>query len=465
MTGAPGVPIAGPEPHIPFLATGSYPVRSGNRVRPLIDGEPAFRRICESIERARHSIWLTAAFINPDFAMPDGRGSLFDVLDRAVARGLDVRVIFWRHNPESSGYGRTFSGSSGDRDMLEARGSRFRIRWDRAHGAFCQHQKMWIVDAGQPFETSFVGGMNLRAAYVVAPGHVGAGQIHDIYVEVSGPAASDVHHNFVQRWNEASERMADDGVWAHDGDEKLAFPIRLSSPRGRSLVQIQRTVHAGRYSDDHPSPDGQAFDIAGGEQSIFAQYLQAIDAARRSIYIENQAIPIPQVAARLEEALKRGVDVVVLVPAYPEEHVRVARRRPEHQAGFAHLVALGRYEPFVLAGIAGPDPRGGRTNVYVHSKAMLIDDAWATIGSGNLHAASLFGNTEMNASFWDPAVVRALRCELLAEHLGQDTGHLDDRAALRLCRQVAGDNHTKRQAGDAGWQGLAFTLDLAAYGE
>ena len=459
------MPAAAVEPHIPFVTTGSYPVRSGNRVRPLVDGEAAFRRIGEAIEGARRSVWLTVTFMAPDFAMPDGRGRLFDMLDRAVARGLDVRVIFWRHNPESSGYGRTFYGTPEERDMLGARGSRFRIRWDRAHGAFCQHQKMWIVDAGQRDETAFVGGMNLRPAYVVPPGHVGAGQIHDLYVEVSGPAASDVHHNFVQRWNEASERVADDGVWANDGDERIAFPIRLSGPRGRSLVQIQRTVHAGRYADAHPSPDARAFDIAGGEQSIFAQYLQAIDAARRSIYIENQAIPVPQVAARLEAALKRGVEVVVLVPADPEEHVRAARRRPEHQAGFAHLVALDRHAHFALVGIASADARGGRTHVYVHSKAMLVDDTWATIGSGNLHAASLFGNTEMNASFWDPEVVRTLRCQLLAEHLGHDTAHLDDRAALRLYRQVAQDNRAKQDMGSSGWHGLAFSLDPAAYGE
>ena len=43
------------EPHIPFALSGFYPVRAGNLVRPLIDGEPAFRRICEAVEAARHS--------------------------------------------------------------------------------------------------------------------------------------------------------------------------------------------------------------------------------------------------------------------------------------------------------------------------------------------------------------------------------------------------------------------------
>ena len=48
---------------ISFVHTGSYPMRSGNLVRPLIDGEPAFRRICEAIEAARQSVWVTVTFM------------------------------------------------------------------------------------------------------------------------------------------------------------------------------------------------------------------------------------------------------------------------------------------------------------------------------------------------------------------------------------------------------------------
>ena len=123
-------------PHIPFVAACSYPPRAGNVVRPLVDGMPAFRRIAEAVSAAQHSVWLTVAFFAPDFQMPDGGRPLFDVLDRAAERGLDVRVLFWRPNAESFGYGRTFPGSPEDRKMLEARGSRFRIRWDRAYGAY-----------------------------------------------------------------------------------------------------------------------------------------------------------------------------------------------------------------------------------------------------------------------------------------------------------------------------------------
>ena len=76
--------------HIPLVSSASYPLREGCRVRPLVDGEPAFRRICEAVETARSRVWITVAFIELDMQMPDGRGSFFDVLDRAVERGIEV---------------------------------------------------------------------------------------------------------------------------------------------------------------------------------------------------------------------------------------------------------------------------------------------------------------------------------------------------------------------------------------
>lgn len=451
-------PAVGSQPHIPFATYGSYPMRPGNLVQPLVDGVPTFQRIGEAIEGARHSIWLTVTFFASDFCFPDGRGSLFDVLDRGVERGLDVRVLFWRPNPESSRYGRTFPGSQADRDVLDSRGSRFRIRWDRAAAAFCQHQKSWVIDAGWPSETAFVGGINLTAAALGSPGHLGGGQRHDVYVEVIGPSATDVQHNFVQRWNEASEREKEDGNWACDSGDVLPFPARPSEPRGSSTVQIQRMLHPGRYTDGHPTPDGTSFDVAAGERSILEQYERAIDAARRTIYVENQAIPIPAVADRLNHALERGVDVVLLVPAIPEDHVYAARLDPRRRALFNGLEALGRHQNFLLTGIAGRDAEGGRGATYVHAKLMLVDDAWATIGSCNLHSNSLSGHSEMNVSIWDSAVVHELRCTLLAEHLGVDTAQLDDRAALRLYRRVAHENGLKGESRDFNWQSLAFAL-------
>jgi cardiolipin synthase len=448
---------------IPPALAGSYPVRAGNMVQPLVDGVPAFRRIAEAIGAARHSIWLSVTFYADDFRFPSNDGALFDVLDDAAVRGLDVRVLFWRPHPQSSDYGRTFGGTRAEQNLLRARGARFSARWDRAHAAYCQHQKMWLIDAGRPAETAFVGGINLTAKALGSPGHRDGGR-HDLYVEIAGPSATDVHHNFVQRWNEASERNQADGTWGPNGNTPLPFPIRTSEQRGGSLVQIQRMVHPGRYADDHATPGGKRHDISAGERSILEQYERAIDAARSSIYIENQALPVPAVARKLEGALQRGVEVVVLVPAEPEAWVRKARRDPARSELFDCVEALGRYPAFALVGLAVSNG-GEQSPVYVHAKAMLVDDTWATIGSCNLHSNSLGGHTELNASVWDGDLVRGLRCELLAEHLGQDTSKLSDREAFQLYRGVAARNTLAMTQCRVERQGLAFALNPARYGQ
>ena len=77
------------EPHVPFPASGSYPLRAGNAVRPLVGVTPAFRRIGEAVEAARHSVWVTVAFLAPGFRMPEGRGA---VAPAAVIPGCRPRA-------------------------------------------------------------------------------------------------------------------------------------------------------------------------------------------------------------------------------------------------------------------------------------------------------------------------------------------------------------------------------------
>jgi cardiolipin synthase len=122
------------------------------------------------------------------------------------------------------------------------------------------------------------------------------------------------------------------------------------------------------------------------------------------------------------------------------------------------LAALGAFENFTLAGIAGLGNDGQRKPVWVHAKLMVVDGEWGTVGSCNLHRHSLFGNSEMNAAFWDRKTARALLSELLREHLERDISGMNDIAALRLFRAIAEDNRKLFNAGDPAWQGLAFSL-------
>jgi phosphatidylserine/phosphatidylglycerophosphate/cardiolipin synthase-like enzyme len=432
-----------------------------------VDGEPAFRRICEAVEAARSRVWVTVAFIESDVRMPDGRGGFFDVLDRAAARGIEVRVIFWRpvelDELETGSY---FEGSEQERRWLAERGSRFLARWDCLPKNGCQHQKSWLIDAGLEGEVGFVGGINLEGSSVVSPGHSPreGGSTHDVYVELEGPVVTDIHHNFVQRWNEASERDRADGFWPADApSDGLSFPEVASPPAGDAVVQLTRTVQAGRYSDGAAPPGGEPFAIAGGEFSVFDQYLAAIDRAERSIYLEDQAIGSPKIVGHLKAALERGVAVIFLVPGNVHPEYRAARKIPATKPFFDLVASLGDFDHFLLTGIAANSGTGSYYEIYVHAKIMLIDDAWATIGSTNVADRSFFGDTEINASFWHRDTVRALRCELLQEHLGCDTSGLDDVAALGLFRERARKNQGRRERGEP-LDGLAFAIDPKEYG-
>ena len=107
-----------------FVKTGSYPTRSGNQVHALIDGMVGFRRICQAIDEAQQSVWATVTFMWPSFQMPDDRGSALDVFERAGARGIDVRLLFWR--PEDRMEKHRRNAFWGSRDHFKALSKHYR---------------------------------------------------------------------------------------------------------------------------------------------------------------------------------------------------------------------------------------------------------------------------------------------------------------------------------------------------
>ncbi len=121
--------------------------------------------------------------------------------------------------------------------------------------------------------------------------------------------------------------------------------------------------------------------------------------------LENQRIDVPEVIEALRTAAVRGLEIVAVVPA-----------EDRHAPG---LLALAEHERFTLVALTGRALDGTRHPVWVHSRLMIVDDAWFTVGSANLHRFSLTGNAELNLAIWDPPTTRALRYALTAEHLGE----------------------------------------------
>ena len=107
-------------------------------------------------------------------------------------------------------------------------------------------------------------------------------------------------------------------------------------------------------------------------------------------------------------------------------------------------------------GLAWADDANVRHDVYVHSKLMIVDDAWMTVGSANLEMSSLERDTELNVACWDARVVTSLRRELFAEH-GGDVVTAEARSPLAALRAAAA-----RQM-DVARSGLVVRLDATKY--
>jgi phosphatidylserine/phosphatidylglycerophosphate/cardiolipin synthase-like enzyme len=215
-------------------------------------------------------------------------------------------------------------------------------------------------------------------------------------------------------------------------------------------AQITRSILPGLYG------------LPAGENSVREQYLAAIEGARTWIHLENQILLSKAVLEAVDRALDRGVAVTALVPAEPMPVLRDAAAHPGIAAAFSALADLARHDRFVLAAPAVDAGPGAYEEVYVHAKAALVDDGWATIGSTNLVFTSFQGDTEMNLSWWDVASVTALRVELLAEHLARDTSRLGPAEAADRFAEVAAANRVRRARGER-LVGHAVEIDPAGW--
>ena len=429
-----------------------YPRRAHNRVIPLIDGHPFYARLQQAFRAARERIWAIVSFIEPAFSFADGT-SWWDLLDECSARGVEVRLLFWR-NPAFFSTAHVFQGDGQTRQWLDRRGTGFLARWDGSPDAgHCHHQKAFVIDAGQDDAIAFVGGMVLSRSTLAWPGHEGPGK-HDVFVELMGPVVTDAISNFIERWNHAS---MDDAAPPYPDDMRAgdiardAFAAPLP-PAGEVPVQLSRTVRPGIY----PS-------IPAGEDGIWRQYQAAFRAARRTIYIENQHPGELQLLRLMHEALARGVHIIQVVPEEPMGAIYDERTRgpaSPYAATFAWFERLREHDGFTLVGYAqGPTYRP----VYVHAKVCIVDGEWVTCGSANLVDLSLSrDHTELNAAFWHRPTGLAMLEALLGEHGPLELSGGDDLVYLQRAASLARENAARRSRGEP-MRGLANALDPRTY--
>ncbi|MCA9694343.1 MAG: hypothetical protein KC636_32455 [Myxococcales bacterium] len=456
---------------------GPYPRRPGNAVQPWIDGLPFYERLAAALRQARVRFWAIVSFLEPGFRFPDG-APWWELLAEAAARGVDVRVLFWR-NPSFFKTEHVFLGGPRERALLREWGATWAARWDSSEApSHCHHQKAYVVDGLTAAPIAFIGGMVLSTATLAAPGHRHGLAKHDAFLELRGPAVVDAEHNFVQRWNLA--RVDPEAPpWPDEARAgPLPYPRRIPAACGDVDVQLCRTLRPGLYAGAPPPPGAPPFDASAGEATILEHYRGAFAAARRTIYMENQHPGQLSLLRELAAALARGVRVVIVVPGDPmtaiykaaAEVAALGERAASHRYGptFHALAALGAHPGFTLIALArsdrDADGRLRHREIYTHAKLCIVDGAWLTLGSANFVDLSLDADhSELNASVWGAETATPLLRALVAEHSDRDASDLDDVAALERIAAVARASRRSVMAGGPVLAGC-YALDPAGYG-
>jgi phosphatidylserine/phosphatidylglycerophosphate/cardiolipin synthase-like enzyme len=443
----------------------------GNRVDPLVHGAAYFARLNEVVShlRAGDRVLLTDWRGDWDERL-DGPGTEAGrVLRDAAERGAEVMGLIWRSHPARLHFsqGENFELA---RMVNEAGGQLFLDERVRAGGS--HHQKLFVVRRQDEDEDlAFVGGIDLCHGRRDDERHRGDDQAapldpkygahppwHDMQIEVHGPAVFDLAATFRERWEDPTPLDHRNPVrWAaaraarqprHPG------PIRamhnVPDPIGTHAVQVLRTYPAKR----------PAFPFAPwGERSVARAYLKTFSRARSLIYIEDQYLWSEEIGRVLADALRRSPElhIVIVVPAFPDRDGRVSG--PPCRLGQLEAVSLLQRTGGDRVGVYHLVNDEGRP-IYVHSKACIVDDVWAIVGSDNMSIRSWTHDSELSCAVIDTErdereptdlgglgdgarrFARELRVRLWSEHLGLEPDALPLGAAegVRVWKDFADAN-------------------------
>ncbi|CAN5404034.1 phospholipase D-like domain-containing protein [soil metagenome] len=413
----------------------------GNLVRPLIHGATYFAELYERLQatEAGDLVLFTDWQGDADERLTGEPGSeVAEVLARADERGVDVRGLVWRSHWEAIGFTAGENRRLG-RD-LQKRGAEalldMRVRTGGSH-----HQKFVVIrhrdDPAR--DIAYVGGIDLCHSRRDDIDHHGDPQAmelteeygatppwHDIQAAITGPAVHDVETVFRERWEDPTPLSRNPLNVVRDrfmGMDLSPDPLPEQAPPpppvegGTHVVQLLRTYTNLRRGRDYEF-------ARGGERSVARGYSKALARARRLVYVEDQYLWGSQVGNVFTEAVKENPElhVIAVVPLFPD--LDGVARLPQLVGRRKSMLEMIEAAPDRVA-VYGIENHAG-TPVYVHAKACVIDDVWATVGSDNFNRRSWTHDSELSAVVVDRApadgpgqasYARRLRLALAAEHL------------------------------------------------
>ena len=339
-----------------------------NSVTLLTNGQAKFDDLFAAIRQARSSIHLEYFnFRNDSIAR-----CLFELLMDKAKHGVEVRAIF-----------DAFGNSSNNRplkryhlDSIRASGVEI-YKFDPIifpyinHVFSRDHRKIVVIDG----EIAYTGGMNVADYYIKGTKQVGSW--HDMHCRIEGSAVNTLQAIFLKMWNKVSGQNVS-GAKYFRGYKSRGWFIGLkpdtTATRGHKMVGIiNREPHVSN-------------------KIIRQFYVGAINAARDSIRIINPYFTLNHgIKKALRKALQRGVKVDIMlsthsdIPLTPDCGFYNAHKLMKRGA------TVWMYEPG-----------------FHHTKVIMVDGQFCTVGSANLNARSLSWDYEENAVIIDSCTTKEL---------------------------------------------------------
>jgi cardiolipin synthase len=314
----------------------------GNDITTLVNGDQIFPAMLAAIRSAKRSInFETYVFWNGEI----GREFIEALAERARA-GVKVHAILDAEGTRKMGYENLAKLRQAGVEVVKYH-SIFWLDIRRYNNR--SHRKLLIVDG----KTAFVGGVGIADQWTgnaESPQHW-----RDNHYKVTGPVVAQLQATFMNNW------LKTRGNILHGPDY---FP------------QLENTG----------SSSAQALRSSARNENLDLMYLLAIASAQKSLCIENAYfLPDELIRDELIAAAKRGVKVEVIVPG---KHIDQRLVRAASKRHWPELIRSGvkiyEYQP-----------------TMIHVKLMIVDDTFASIGSGNFDNRSIRLNDEANLNVLD----------------------------------------------------------------
>ncbi len=327
------------------------------------------------------------------------------------------------------------------------------------------HQKFIVVDMDQ----AFVGGMNVKSTdwdthqhLVFEPRRMkfdssnqdrqdvadkksepDLGPRKDYMVYMQGPAALDAARVFHKRW----KYQLDQGVDYSENSSDFTVPDTAPKQPDDVEIQVTATLPKPLY-----------------ENSIWESQVNAVRHAEHFIYIEDQYFRAPLLFNAIKDRMLEKPDIVLIVVTKPINEWTDPGCAWTYKSNllFKDAVAdryvavqLRSFDTHVTWGIDETD--AVFKDMDVHSKMLIVDDKYMSVGSCNKNNRGLLYEGEMNVSILNRQFVRAAIKRIFSNLLGQTVDTTDPHTLFNLVKQEAAANKAVWDLWDA--EGFDLSLD------